>query len=359
MKETAISDATNKTKTGNARTELRQRSLGELLNDDIPKREPLLGSWLTNYHLGMIYAPSGCGKSFFAMSVGLAVAGAGEYLDWRADKDRKVLIIDGEMDTIDLKERAETLMTAMPSLDQEAVKTNFSVVAFQDQKPGTKWPDLADPDCHQTILNLVDQGHVDLLILDNFSTLAAVADENSAASMDEVVDLMRTLKRAGTTVLLVHHSRKNSGGPGSWRGSQKLSVTMQSIIRLSHPNGLPSTDGAAFDVEFEKIRAMRTDETIGRSVKLNGEAWTWERSEATQAHKVSVMIQSREYVNQTAVAEALGVARSTVSKRLNKAYTNGIITRNEVEECFRNAAEYAKERADETEDIAVSESDDF
>jgi len=45
---------------------LNYRSLNDLWEADIPERKPMLGTWLTDQHLGMIYAPSGVGKSMFA-----------------------------------------------------------------------------------------------------------------------------------------------------------------------------------------------------------------------------------------------------------------------------------------------------
>ncbi len=322
----------------NSTTPLSYLDLADLWDADIPEREPMLGKWLTDYHLGMIYAPSGVGKSMFAMSLALTVAGGGEYLGWQAHTPQKVMIIDGEMDVIDLKERAIMLASSIPDIEVEAAKQNLTFLAFQGQETGTVWPDISDASCHPTIIKKVQENSIKLLILDNLSTLASVADENSASSWNEVLDLLRLLKREGCTVLLIHHSRKGKVSEGSYRGSQKLSVLLQSIIQLDHADGVPSMDGAAFQVTFEKLRGERSEETSGIKAHLKDGTWEWEQSNTTQAYQVVAIIRERECKSQTEVAAVMNVAKGTISKWVTSAVSQGLITRDEIKECFKDAA---------------------
>jgi RecA-family ATPase len=60
----------------------------------------------------MVYADTGVGKSMFALSAALAVAGGGEFLGWKPEEKPdgsgwRVLYVDGEMHVTDIQERAQ------------------------------------------------------------------------------------------------------------------------------------------------------------------------------------------------------------------------------------------------------------
>ena len=62
---------------------LRAPTLGQLLDSEFPDRRHLLSPWLKQQETAMVYAETGVGKSMFAASAALAVAGGGEFLGWR------------------------------------------------------------------------------------------------------------------------------------------------------------------------------------------------------------------------------------------------------------------------------------
>ncbi|MBO0333496.1 AAA family ATPase [Sneathiella sp. CAU 1612] len=320
-------------------TDLTYQTMGELMNTDIPNPKPLLGSWLTNQQINMIYAPSGVGKSMFAMSIAIAVAGGGEYLGWKADGCSKVLIVDGEMDMSDLRDRAILLSGSIENLDLKAASSNLSFLPFQGQADNVNWPDLAEPDDHQRIINRIKNEKIDLVILDNLSTLAGVENENDASAWRPVNELLRKIKRLGCTPIMVHHSRKgNSVNSDGYRGSQILSVLLSSNIMLEAPEGAQSSGGASFKVVFQKYRGMRSAETETRGVQLDEDGrWSYDILAVGKAYDVARAIRTRNYTNQREVAEGLGWSKGEVSKQLKKAYEANLITREEVDTCFDEA----------------------
>lgn len=314
-------------------------TMGELLEQEIPAPKPLLGSWLTSQHICMIYAQSGVGKSLFAMSIALAVAGGGECFGWKAHSANKVLIVDGEMDMHDLQERVKMLSNSIIGLDMEKAKENLSLLPFQGQHEEADWPDLANKDHHDVILQRIEEEEIDLVIFDNLSTLANVRDENNASEWRGVLELFRKIKRLGCSTIMIHHSRKGSHFSGdSYRGSQVLSVLLSTMIMLEGSEDGSSVGGASFKVIFQKSRAMRTEETKDRSVTLN-EAGQWEFKilSAGKANEVVQAIRSREYCTQAAVAEGLGWSKSEVSKQLKNAYELGLFSIEEKQRCFEEA----------------------
>jgi hypothetical protein len=93
----------------------------------------------------MGYVASGVGKSLFAMSAAIAIAGGGEFFGWKPDqrangKPWKVFYVDGEMHIADLQERGETLIAACPGVDEAAANANLRLFARQDQKDGSLFP---------------------------------------------------------------------------------------------------------------------------------------------------------------------------------------------------------------------------
>src|SRR5262249_41639907 len=104
----------------------------------------------------------------------------------------------------------------------------------------------------------IRQQKPDLIILDNFSTLGEVADENAAASFNAIVQFLLGLKMQGVATMLVHHAGKS----GDFRGSSKLSVTFETIIKLERLREEPEHGTAQFRVRYDKVRAGGPNKTV-------------------------------------------------------------------------------------------------
>ena len=332
---------TLKTRTGR-KPDLTLLQLEELLELDLPEREPLLGPWLLQRHLNMTYAPTGVGKSMFAMSIALAVAGGGEYLGWKAPGPRPVLIVDGEMDVLDLRDRAQMLLPTIADVDPTSASQNLTILAHQAQEPGVSFPDLATSEGREAVLKIAMGHQAELVILDNFSTLVTVDDENAASSFNPVIDLMRSLKQQGSACMLIHHSRKGKGGQGTYRGTSKMGVVFNSIIELNHPDGLPSNSGTAFELVWEKYRGRR-DETVCplrvhlEDDPLSGSKWSHEVSEDGNIAALVSRLRSLEYSTQKELGDSLDLAAYQVTRIKQKAIRQGVITEEEWQECLRES----------------------
>lgn len=67
-----------------------------LMTADIPERKLIL-PWLPEGGLAMVYAPRGLGKTFFGISLAVAVVEGSPFMKWQVTKPCSVLYIDGEM----------------------------------------------------------------------------------------------------------------------------------------------------------------------------------------------------------------------------------------------------------------------
>ncbi len=290
----------------------------------------MLGSWLADRQTGMIYAEAGLGKSMLALAMALAVAGGGSLFGrWAAPRPRRVLIIDGEMDLIDLSERVRVLMPTIDGIDKEAAMANLKIAARLGQEGGD-FIDIASTEGRATVLDLAEEHDADLIFFDNLSTLATIGDENAASSFDPVLSLLVALKAEGRTSILIHHANKKGG----YRGTSKMTVPLNIVVHLTRPQGLSEEGGAAFDVVFEKVRSRRGDDVRRFTAKLDDGHWTTSGGSNDQTDQLLSMVKSGHYTSDAALAKALKVDRSTVSRRKSAAIGEGKITKAEWDGCL-------------------------
>jgi len=216
--------------------------IGDFLKLEIPPREMLLSPVLPESSLSMVYAPRGMGKSLFSMSVGLVVASGGVFLGWSAQKPRRVLYVDGEMAIVDLKER---LAAISAGLGIEVPNENFRILAADQTESGIN---LSEADGQRALEALLDG--VDLLILDNLSTLCTTGSEAASDAWIPMQNWLLGLRRKSIAVLLVHHAGVN----GRQRGTSRREDALDVVMALKRPPDYSPDEGARFQVHFEKIR---------------------------------------------------------------------------------------------------------
>jgi predicted ATP-dependent serine protease len=94
-------------------------------------------------------------------------------------------------------------------------------------RSGTGFTLITDASGMELVLERIRKGRRDLIVLDNFSTLGEVEDENAASSFNAIVQFLLSLKVEDVATLLVHHAGKS----GDFRGSSKLAATFETIIK--------------------------------------------------------------------------------------------------------------------------------
>jgi hypothetical protein len=250
--------------------ELKMPSAGQLLAATFDERRYLLSPWLREHENCMVYAASGVGKSLFALSAALAISGNGEFLGWRPDpapdgRRWHVLYIDGEMHIADIQDRLRRLRDGMEGLDKARVDQNLALLARQHQEAGVQFPSITEHAGQQFVLKQIRDRHIDMVVLDNFSTLGEVEDENAASSFNAIQSFLLQLKVQQVATMLVHHTGK---AEDNFRGSSKLAATFETIIQLERPEVAHRNDttwkvrtfaaapgGARFRVKWDKVRS--------------------------------------------------------------------------------------------------------
>lgn len=304
-----------------AQPRLRYETIGDILARDIPEREFLVSPWLRQGESALIYAAPGIGKSMLTLTLSLAVAGGGSFLNWSAPKPRRVLYLDGEMAVADVQERARCLLPTVSGIDAEAAGRNLVMLARQAQHPDVEFPDLGTPEGQRTLLRKVRAGRVDLLVIDNLSTTFSCEDENSAAAIRPAVKLLMRLKQAGVACILVHHTNKTGE---SYRGSSMLATTFEVIFGLTRGADMKDDHGPAFELTFSKFRGKRRDDVVvPRAVHLaedgTGLEWRQEKAARQEVQDLIAAVQSGKFSSQAELAGHFGVSVSTINRRKTDA----------------------------------------
>jgi len=325
----------------NGRASLKVWTLGDLLTNPIREREHLLEPLIREGESMMLWAAPGVGKTMAALSMALAIAGGGKFLEWNAPKARRVLYVDGEMHMGDLQSRLASLVKAVPGIELEAAGDNLALLARQAQDPEAEFPDLATKEGQDLIFKKATTGNFALVILDNFSVLADVDDENDAAAMSPVLQFLMRMKQGNVATVLLHHSSK---GGDNYRGSSKLATTFEVIVGLTAAKGVESRHSSAFDMAFGKFRGKRNktiEETTAWLIDAKEGAleWQWKASEDGQLRKLVDAVKSCNYSSQKELAAALGTNPTAITRMKGKATAKDMISDRDWEKCLDVARE--------------------
>ena len=214
--------------------------INDFLNLDVPPREMLLSPILPERSLAMLYAPRGVGKSWLGLSIGLAVAAGESLLRWSAPRQRNVLYIDGEMPLVSLQERLKEISAGF---GQDIPNDRFQILAADNIDGG-----ISTEEGQAGLEPLLSD--IDLLILDNLSTLLTSRSETASDAWVPMQNWLLRLRRQGKSVLLIHHAGTN----GRQRGTSRREDALDTVIALRRPEDYSPEQGARFEIHFEKLR---------------------------------------------------------------------------------------------------------
>jgi putative DNA primase/helicase len=280
----------------------------ELVNADLPPRETILAPWLPAKGLAMIYGPRGIGKTHLNLGIAYSIATGGTFLRWRAGRPRKVLYIDGEMPGQAMQERVAAISHAAPL--EPPAPDFFRILAMDLQELGHGL-NLAD-DAAQ--LNLeASIGDAEVLIVDNISTLANAGRENEAESWLPIQGWALEQRRAGRTVIFVHHAGKG----GAQRGTSRREDVLDTVIALRRQDDFEPNEGARFAIHFEKNRGFHGDDAKPFEAALGVAGWsTRDLADADMARVVALLA---EGMTEREIATETGFSKGRVGRLKAKA----------------------------------------
>lgn len=289
----------------------------------------------------LLYSATGSYKSWLATAIWLAAANASEVAKtasgaakWKAPQCRKVLLIDGELDQYDLGDRLNKLC---PNYGD----ASGLVLMRQAQDINVAFPDLANSDDQHKLIQYCHDEGVELLILDNLTTLANVADENQSSAMKPLLDMLLKLKAAGIATVLVHHSNKGDNG---YRGSTALATTFNAIIKLKRDK----VERGLFSLVFEKARNNHIENQALnlRLLTLSDSSCRLEAdAELSKLEVIVSLVRSLDFIDDNSIRGALAdklseeVPQPSFSRFKKKAISEGLISNEDWNKCLKDANE--------------------
>jgi putative DNA primase/helicase len=297
---------------------LRAFGINDFLNIDIPPREMLLSPILPERSLAMLYAPRGVGKSWLGLSIGMAVAAGESLLRWSAPRPRNVLYIDGEMPLVSLQERLREISAGYGG---DIPNDGFRILAADNVEGGIN---LSTEQGQEEIEPLLSG--IDLLILDNLSTLLPSRSESASDAWVPIQTWLLRLRRQGKSVLLIHHAGTN----GRQRGTSRRKDALDTVIALRRPEDYSADQGGRFEIHFEKLRnrvdadaAVPFEASLIATDERDGIHWS------SADLKPPLLMQAAELFSDgmtvREVAAFLRISKSEAGRLRLRALTDGIL----------------------------------
>ena len=286
-------------------------TIDDFLATEFPPREMVLSPWLPSKGLAMIYGPRGIGKTHMTLECAYAIASGGRFLRWSAGEARRVIVIDGEMPAVVLQERMNRIVEAADT----APSSEYLRFLPMDLQEGDF--DLGN-DADQRAIE-PDLAGADVVIVDNISTLARIGRENEAESWLPVQEWALRQRRAGRSVVFVHHAGKG----GAQRGTSRREDVLDTVIALRKPQDHRADQGARFEVHFEKNRGFHGDAANPFEAALGAGGWTMR--DLADADMARVAVLSAEGLSVRNIAGETGMSKSTVARLRKRASEIGIV----------------------------------
>lgn len=243
---------------------------------DLPEPDWLMGHWLSTTSRVQISAPTGLGKSNFAIALLQRCAAGGDFIHWTARRGVKVLYVDGEMSRRLLRQRI------LDECARHAGNTDaFYALSREDIET---FRPLNTPDGQAWLLSFVEQLGIELVCFDNVMSLT-IGDMKEELPWQQTLPLVHELTRRGVGQIWIHHTgHDKSRGYGSSTREWQLDV----VIHLEKVDR-PDTD-VSFSFSFTKARE-RTPNTRfdfqDVKIALVNDRWEHEVSEAVRPDRVA------------------------------------------------------------------------
>jgi putative DNA primase/helicase len=296
---------------------LRTLTAAEFLALDLPPRELIVDPWMPTQGLAMIHSARGIGKTHLALGIAYAVAAGSGLLGWWAPKPRRVLYLDGEMPAAAMQRRLAAIVAGFRS---EPPAPDYLRLLSADIVEGGL-PDIGTHEGQAEVDAAI--GNAELIGIDNISTLVRCGKENEAESWLPVQGWALAHRRAGRSVLFIHHAGKG----GLQRATSRREDVLDTVIGLRRPADYAADQGARFDIVFEKARGLHGDgaQPIEARYEERDGAAQWTCTAIADAELRRVVDALRDDMSIREAARELGFHKSKVERLKRRAVEQGLL----------------------------------
>lgn len=284
-------------------------SAAELAKLKAKKRKKHWGEPIQSNQIGMLFGPRGHGKTWVALGIAVSMSACVNFLDKKPVRARKVIYMDGEMDLVTLKNRTIALCKSLNTNPPDGLKI-FTPETFTGLLPSINTMD------GQREIDALIGTDWDVLFIDNYSAWSGDGRE-TAEAWAPMMRWMLGHKRAGRTIIVIHHTGKT----GKQRGSSSHEDALDWSVALKPADGAFSDGALRFNLVWEKNRHLSSTDAKPIAVTMGKDeegGLTWSQSDGV--HKNSRAQDAKELMesglSQAEVAKKLSVNRTTVGRWL-------------------------------------------
>lgn len=285
----------------------------ELMAMDLPPIEWIINKVIPKGGLVAISGRPGSFKSYFALWLARRIA-AGEPIFCDDDLDQPffceqktaktgVLFIEEENSQIMTRERLRGFR--VPS------SANLHLRVMQGFK-------VQDDVWQKNLLEDVKNHNIGVIIMDPFSSVMGLKDENDNAEVSGVMDLLRKeFLEKGVTIIFLHHPSKGDTGAAGLRGAGDILGKVDVHLLMERDE----IDKRTAKVSFAKMRLISEEEVQSFKIRLSGDKLAHDerfrylgsaetKHEETKRKILETMIIGEEFTR-AEVADTMGVASGT------------------------------------------------
>lgn len=267
----------------------------ETFSRQIPEREYLFyekdafdleKGFLPSGETCLLAAAGGCGKTYLLMQAAIAAACGGYWLNAKAKKPIKVLFLAAEEKQDEIDRRAQAVARAMGlyknSKLMELAKNNLRLFGRlgNNERLMTKDGEPREPYAKLKLF-LEKNSDIKLVILDPAADYMSGEEEKDAALAKDWAKLLSalTLTKGEPTILVAHHTRKDSSNTAVFKASDKDKIPDLVADSIRGSGGIVQSfrwamllDRREYDDRTEKVflRVVKTNYT-GKSGVLQFE----------------------------------------------------------------------------------------
>ena len=281
---------------------------GDFINTDFPEKEYYLGHIIAEQQIILVPGWRGTGKTWFCLGIADAITTGKNFGPWETGKTAPVMYVDAELPPGDFKDRIKSLNPREERQSPLYVYNDCFMTAN-----GIKRAYLTDEIWQNDIRDALLELGVKVVIFDNISSLTPGIEENSKKEWDPVNQFLLSLRFAGITSILPHHTSKE----GKQRGTSGREDNIDFSILLKHPVNYNPDMGCEFIATFSKSRIPQKylkevrDIHFKLDVTDKGESvFTYNSVRSNE----SVILLLKEGWTQKEVAKEVGVSTGRISQ---------------------------------------------
>ena len=307
---------------------------GQMLNLELPTVPYIVEDLVRQGSLTFLAGEEGCGKSIFAMNLGISVAcGLPKFLTYEVCRTGRVLYLNNDLAIADYMERYQKIAGSL-QVENPSMLDNFIC------------PDRVPPftEYYAELEAKIVETEPILVILDCLYW-AHDKKENDSSDMKALMRQLDSLrKKHGVAIIVVHHTKKGSRQGkmhnDDLRGSGVFSGVADQVIQIRRS----AADESLILLKVTKSRFGSDHLRVARKLSLNGSTlWFVDQGEAVEEEHLPIVATPQRRARSIDFTRVFGTERNlgraeilercaglgverTIDRHLQKAVANGVLT---------------------------------